>query len=288
MRNTSAPKHSVKKRSSINWGTKVLEGFMLILAALVAVPFYYLFATTFKNAEEASMHPLRFPTQFRFEQYVESWNAMNYLNVLKNNLIITAVSVLFVVIVSAMAAYPLARRRHKVNKFIFVLILAGIMVPYQMAIIPLFRLIKALHLIDNELGVILIYTFIFMPLATFIFNGFIRTLPVELEEAAKIDGCGVWRTYWQITFPLLRPATATVIILVSLNVWNDFIFPLLFLQSRDKATILLEVYRNVGQFSTDWTSMFPMMVLGILPMLIFYLVMQKHIIKGIASGSIKG
>lgn len=272
----------------MNGSNKLFEGFMLVLAALVAVPFYYLFATTFKSPEEASLHPLRFPTQFNFDQYVEAWNAMNYLNVLKNNVIITAVSVLLVVIVSAMAAYPLARRRHKFNRFIFVMILSGIMVPYQMAIIPLFRLIKSLHLMDNELGVILIYTFIFMPLATFIFNGFIRTIPIELEEAARIDGCGIWRTYWQITFPLLRPATATIVILVSLNIWNDFIFPLLFLQSRDKATILLEVYRNVGQFSTDWTSMFPMMVLGILPMLLFYLAMQKHIIKGIASGSIKG
>ncbi|MFC5404088.1 carbohydrate ABC transporter permease [Cohnella soli] len=276
------------KRSSSRLPGMLFEACMLVLAALVAVPFYYLFATTFKSPAEASVHPLRFPTGLNFDQYAEAWNAMNYLNVLKNNLVITVVSVLLVVLVSAMAAYPLARRRHAVNRFIFVLILSGIMVPYQMAIIPLFKLIKSLHLIDNQIGVILIYTFVFMPLATFIFNGFIRTIPVELEEAAKIDGCGTWRTYWQITFPLLRPATATIVILTSLNIWNDFIFPLLFLQSRDKGTILLEVYRNVGQFSTDWTKMFPMMVLGILPMLLFYLVMQKHIIKGIASGSIKG
>ncbi len=288
MTNATENKHTFKKRSSVNWPNKALEGFMLLLAALAAVPFYYLFATTFKSPQEASLHPLRFPVHIHFDQYAEAWTAMNYLNVLKNNLIITGISVLLVVFVSAMAAYPLARRRHAANRFIFVLILSGIMVPYQMAIIPLFRLIKALHLVDNQLGVILIYTFVFMPLATFIFNGFIRTIPVELEEAARIDGCGVWRTYWQITFPLLQPATATIVILVSLNIWNDFIFPLLFLQSRDKATILLEVYRNVGQFSTDWTKMFPMLVLGILPMLTFYLVMQKHIIKGIASGSIKG
>jgi raffinose/stachyose/melibiose transport system permease protein len=277
-----------KKTKSFSLFNTSLELIMIVLAAFVALPIYYLFVTTFKNPQEASAYPLRLPTHIAFQQYVEAWNAMNFLNVFKNNLVITISAVILVVIVSAMAAFPLARRPHKLNKIVFFLILSGIMVPYQMAIIPLFRLMKAFHLIDSQFGVILIYTFVFMPLATFIFHGFIRTIPGELEEAARIDGCGVWRTFWQITFPLLRPATATIIILVSLNIWNDFVFPLLFLQSRDKGTILLEVYRNVGQFSTDWTHMFPMLVLGILPMFIFYLVMQKQIIKGIASGSIKG
>nr|WP_280521441.1 carbohydrate ABC transporter permease [Paenibacillus mangrovi] len=261
---------------------------MIVLAVFVALPIYYLFVTTFKTPQEALEHPLRLPTHFGFQQFVDAWNAMDYLNVLKNNLIITISSVFLVVMVSAMASFPLARRRHKLNKTLFFLILSGIMIPYQIAIIPLFRLMKTLHLIDSQFGVIIIYTFVFMPLATFIFHGFIRTIPTEIEEAARIDGCGVGQTFWKITFPLLRPATATVVILISLNTWNDFVFPLLFLQSRDKGTILLEVYRNVGQFSTDWTHMFPMLVLGILPIFIFYLVMQKQIIKGIASGSIKG
>ncbi|MEK8131969.1 carbohydrate ABC transporter permease [Paenibacillus filicis] len=277
-----------KQRKSDHVFHVVLEILMIALAALVAVPIYYLFVTTFKSPQEAAAHPLSIPTHFSFQQYVEAWNAMNYLNVLTNNLIITVTSVALVVIISAMAAFPLARRPHKLNKTIFFLILSGIMIPYQMAIIPLYRLIKAMHLIDSQVGVILIYSFVFMPMATFIFHGFIKTIPIELEEAARIDGCGVGKIFWRITFPLLRPATATIIILVSLNIWNDFVFPLLFLQSREKGTILLEVYRNVGQFSTDWTQMFPMLVLGILPMFIFYLLMQKHIIKGIASGSIKG
>ena len=113
-------------------------------------------------------------------------------------------------------------------------------------------------------------------------------IPIELEEAAKIDGASVFRTFWTITFPLMKPMIATVAILNTLTIWNDFIGPLYFLQSREKDVILQEVYRNIGQFSTDWSSLFPMMVLGVLPLVLFYLFMQKYIIGGVMSGSVKG
>ena len=127
-----------------------------------------------------------------------------------------------------------------------------------------------------------------LPFSIFLFRGFIVSLPVELEESAAIDGCTVIKTFWRIIFPLLKPVIATVAILDSLTIWNDFLTPLLFLQSREKGVILQEIYRNVGQFATDWTAFFPMLVLGVLPLMLFYIVMQKHIIKGMISGSVKG
>ena len=113
-------------------------------------------------------------------------------------------------------------------------------------------------------------------------------MPVELEEAAEIDGCGTMLKFFTIVFPLLKPVMATVIIIVTLNVWNEFMTPLLFLQSRANDVILQEVSRNIGQFSTDWTAMFPMMMLGVAPLMIFYLFMQKYIIAGVAAGAVKG
>ena len=136
-------------------------------------------------------------------------------------------------------------------------------------------------------GVILVDIAINIPFATFLIKSFVSTIPIELEEAAKIDGAGVSRTFWTITFPLMKPMIATVAILNTLTIWNDFIGPLYFLQSREKDVILQEVYRNIGQFSTDWSSLFPMMVLGVLPLVLFYLFMQRYIIGGVMSGSVK-
>ena len=266
----------------------VIEIVMIGLAAVMAIPVYYLIVTTFKTPAEAVAHPMGFPARISFDAYAQAWKAMDYPRAFKNTFVITASSVTILVISSSLAAYPLARRNNILNRIIFFGILAGLMIPYHMALIPLYKLVISLRLMNRLIGVILIQSFTQVPFTIFLFTGFTRTIPIELDEAAYIDGCSVFRTFWTITFPLLKPATATVIILQSLGIWNNFLTPLLFLQDREKAVILLEVFRNIGQFKTDWTNLFPMMVLAIAPMLIFYLFMQKYIIKGIASGAVKG
>lgn len=266
----------------------LLELCMLLLAALVTVPFYYLIVTTFKTSQEAAAAPMALPQALYFGNYIRAWEGMNYLRVLLNNVIITGSAVLLIVILAPMAAYPLARKRSRLHTGLFLFFVAGLMIPGQSGIIALFKLIKGLGLMDNLLSVILIGAFTAIPFAIFIFHGFIQTVPRELEYASQIDGCGVMGTFWRIVYPMLMPAITTVIILNSLAIWNDFFNPLMFLQSRRNNTILLEVYRNVGQFVTDWASMFPMFVLGILPVLIFFIAMQKQVIKGVAAGAIKG
>lgn len=266
----------------------ILEAVMIFLAALMLIPLYYLIVTTFKTPMEATAFPLALPGEIHLEGYARAWTAMEYPRVFRNNLMITSISVTGIIILSSMAAYPIARRPHRLNKAVFFVILAGIMVPYQMAVIPLYKLIRTLNLMNSLWGVILIDIFINVPFAVFLFRGFIRTIPYELEEAALLDGCSLSATFWRITFPMLKPVIATIAILDSMTIWNDFLTPLLFLQSREKDVILQEVHRNIGQFAIDWTDFFPMMVLGIAPLLIFYLFMQKYIIKGISSGSLKG
>lgn len=160
--------------------------------------------------------------------------------------------------------------------------------PYQMSILGLYRLIQTMGLMNHLTAVILIDVACNIPFATFMFRSFVSTIPVELEEAARIDGAGTFRTFWTITFPLMKPIVATISILNALTIWNDFMGPLYFLQVREKDVLLQEIYRNVGQFSTDWTSLFQMLVLGALPLLVFYLFMQRYIIGGVMSGSIKG
>lgn len=263
--------------------------FLLILALIVLTPIYYLIATTFKSGTEAALHPMSLPSSFDFGRYVQAFHDMQYPRAFKNTLLITVGAVVGIIGASSMCGYVLNRKgKKKITQFIFLLILSGMMFPYQMSIMGLYKLIRGLGLMNSLLGVILIDIAINIPFATFLMKNFISTVPIELEEAAKIDGAGVFRTFATITFPLLKPVVATIAILNTLNVWNDFMGPLYFLQTRENDVILQEVYRNIGQFSTDWTSLFPMMVLGVLPLLIFYLFMQRYIISGVMAGSVKG
>ena len=268
----------------------ILRYFVLsLLALIILIPIYYLIVTTFKSSTEAAIAPMALPSSWNFGGYVEAFKAMQYPRAFRNTFIITFISVFGLILVAAMCGYVLNRReKYKITKVIFLLILSGIMFPYQMSMLGLYKVVRGLNLMNSLAGVIFIDIAINIPFATFLVKSFVSTIPIELEEAAKIDGAGVFRTFWVITFPLMKPMIATVAILNTLTIWNDFIGPLYFLQSREKDVILQEVYRNIGQFSTDWSSLFPMMVLGVLPLVLFYLFMQKYIIGGVMSGSVKG
>ncbi|MEC0228529.1 carbohydrate ABC transporter permease [Paenibacillus alba] len=266
-----------------------LELLMIAIAALFFIPVYYLIVTTFKSPSEATINPLSWPSHFNLDNYMVAWQAMKFPRVFLNTLIVTGASVSGIIVFSSMAAYGLARRTHALNTFIFYLFLAGMMVPFQMGLISLYKLINGLGLMDHLLAVIVVNIGNGCVIAIFLFHSFISTsVPLELEEAAFMDGCSVQGTFWRIAFPLLKPVIATVAIVTTLNVWNDFMNPLLFLQSRENNVILLEVFRNIGQFSVDWTSLFPMLLLGVAPLLLFYLLMQKYMIKGVAAGALKG
>ena len=263
--------------------------YLLILSVIVLTPIYYLIVTTFKSGAEAVASPMGLPSSIDFSGYIQAFHDMQYPRAFKNTFIITVSAVIGIIATSSMCGYVLNRKgKLKVTQFIFLLILSGMMFPYQMSIMGLYKLIRALGLMNSLPGVIFIDIAINIPFATFLMKNFISTVPLELEAAAKIDGAGIFRTFYTITFPLLKPVIATVAILNTLNVWNDFMGPLYFLQTRENDVILQEVYRNIGQFSTDWTSLFPMMVLGVLPLLVFYLFMQRYIISGVMAGSVKG
>ncbi|WP_244946855.1 carbohydrate ABC transporter permease [Halolactibacillus alkaliphilus] len=263
-------------------------GFILI-SVVVGLPLYYLVVTTFKTPEEAALSPLGLPSSLNFTNYQRALEAMNYGNALKNNLIITVSAVILLVVFASMAAYVISRSQSKLFKTMYNIFLVGLIIPFQIAIVPLYQIISGLNLMNTHLGVILVSVFcINLPLSIFLLRGFISTVPVELEEAAFLDGCGTFKTFWLIIFPLLKPIISTVVILNALAIWNDFLTPLLFLQSPDKAVLLQEVYKNVGPFSTNWTSFFPMLVLSVLPLVVFYIIMQKRVIEGVVAGSVKG
>lgn len=267
----------------------ITEIVMIIIAVIWFIPIYYLIVTTLKSPQEATNHPLSLPTSLGVENYVNAWKNMQFPRAFANTFIITASAVFLVVILGSMAGYALARTKTKYSMAIFLLFLAGLTVPFQMNIVSLYRIVKNLHLMNTLFAVILVDVAINTPQAIFLFKEFVEsTVPKELEEAASIDGCSVIKRFFSIVFPLLKSVISTVVILITLNVWNEFMTPLLFLQSRENDVILQEVTRNIGQFSTDWTALFPMLMLGVAPLMIFYVFMQKYIIAGVAAGGVKG
>ena len=256
----------------------ITEIFMILIAVIWFIPIYYLIVTTLKSSQEATANPLGLPKVLRLDNYVNAWVNMEFPRAFGNTLFITATAVLLIVIFGSMAGYALARTKSKMGTRVFLLFLAGLIVPFQMNIVSLYKIVKGFGLMNTLWSVILVDVAINTPQAVFLFKEFIEsTIPKELEEAAAIDGCS-----------LLKPVISTVVIIVTLNVWNEFMTPLLFLQSRENDVILQEVTRNIGQFATDWTALFPMLMLGVAPLMIFYVFMQKYIIAGVAAGAVKG
>lgn len=232
-------------------------------------------------------HPLALPAAFTLENYGRALESMDFWRNFGNSLLITLVSVVLIVIFGAMAAFSICRHQTKFSKFLSVFFLLGFMVPTQATMLPLFTVMKNLHLINTYQGMILLHSnqciFAFL-----MYRGFIQTVPRELEEAAQIDGCNIWRVFWNISFPLLKPITTTIVIFNVMWIWNDFMLTYLFLNSSDKATLVMQVYNGIGMFSNDWSLMMPALVIALFPMVVFYLLMQKRIVEGVAAGSVKG
>ncbi|MGN0306382.1 MAG: carbohydrate ABC transporter permease [Lachnospiraceae bacterium] len=267
----------------------LVEILMILLAIIWFIPIYYLIVTTLKSQQEATLNPLALPHQWEFSNYINAWVKMEFPRAFANTLTITASAVLILVIVGTLAGYALARTKTRISGIIFLLFLAGLIVPFQMNIISLYRIVKNLGMMNKLIAVILVDVAINTPQTIFLFKEFIETsVPWELEEAAIVDGCSVPRRVFHVVFPLLKPVVSTTVIITTLNIWNEFMTPLLFLQSRSNNVILQEVSRNIGQFSTDWATMFPMLMLGVAPLMIFYIFMQKYIIGGVAAGAVKG
>ena len=269
-------------------GGYIGEILMLAVCGVFFIPFYYLLVNTFKTARDATVSPLSLPIRnLTLDLYKEALGTINFWSGFRNSIVITVVSVAIIIIIGSMASYAINRHQNKLTKFLFFYFLIGFMVPVQTTLIPLFNLISSLNLQNSVVGMIVLYSS-WCNFAMFMYQGFLGGVPKDLEEAALIDGAGLWKMFWHIVFPLLKPVTTTIIIFDVMWIWNDFMMPYLFISSSSKFTLIMEVYKGVGQFSNNWTVMLCTMVIVLIPITIFYLFMQKNIIAGITSGAVKG
>lgn len=274
---------SIAKQLFITLSITVMSCYVL----LILYPLLNMVLSSFKSNRAILSTPFALPDSFSFSNYKTVWIDKGFSRYFINSLLVTAVSMTFVLLFGSMASYGISRYTYRGNTLVYMLFLSGIMLPLKAAIIPLFLLIKTLRLINSRWSVILIFLAMGLPSTVFILAGFMKTIPLELEYAAKIDGCNDFMIYRLIVMPMVAPAMALVTIYNAVPIWNDFFFPLVFLQSSSVKTLPVELSTFFGQHSTNWSLLFTGLSIAILPMLILYLFMSKYFIKGMTAGAIK-
>jgi raffinose/stachyose/melibiose transport system permease protein len=265
------------------WRTAILEGSMILVGLLFLFPIYVLVILSLKapGDQSAKLAP---PLQPTLQNFSDAWQQGGLGGALMNSFIVTVVTVAFTVVLAAAAAYPLSRLGARWSRFTYLGFLAGLLLPAQLALLPLYQTIRDLGLLGTLAGVIIVNVGGGMPFSIFLYAGFMRALPAEYEEAAAVDGAHAFRTFWAVVFPLVQPITGTVIILTAVATWNDFLTPLLYLSGSDQQTITVAVYGFVGQYGAQWNLIFAGIIISILPILIAYFFMQKYIVQGFAGG----
>jgi raffinose/stachyose/melibiose transport system permease protein len=257
---------------------------LLVIAAIWWVPFYFLVIISLKPDLEALQSPLSFPKDVDIGNFSTAWHDAALGRSLVNSLVITGGSVLALIAIGSICAYTIARRPGRMGTALYLLFVLGIILPFQLGLVPTYAVLRHLHLVGSYLGIILLYTGIWMPFAVFLYTGFVRSLPKEYEEASLVDGASTLRTFRRVVFPLLRPVTGTVAIFTGLIIWNDFFLSLIFLNGTKKTPLPVAVYTFVGAFASRWNLIFAAVIVSLLPVLIFFLFAQRQLIRGFTGG----
>ncbi|MCI1978450.1 MAG: carbohydrate ABC transporter permease [Bifidobacteriaceae bacterium] len=260
---------------------------VLVIAFICAIPLYYVVISSFKTTTDMAQHPLSLPTTWVFANYAEAFASGGIFRAFLNTLIVTVLGVTLQVFIGSLAAYGMILRKNVFTIVVGMILMITFTIPAQATLLPLYKLEGALGLVNTLTGLVFMYlggsVFCY-----FLIIGYMRQLPVELFEAARIDGAGPFRIYWSICIPLIRPILTTVIVFQTLATWNDFLTPSVFISSEEKRTVVLQVYNAVTAFSTNWPLFMAIAVVALIPVVIFFLFCQRWIVSGLVAGAVKG
>ncbi len=283
------------KRNVFSTKNKTLIGkiFSYVILGIFAVytifPLMFLFINSFKSQAEIGNSPLSLPSHWDFT-YIE--NAFSQINFSKSILItafVTIVSVALIVVVSSLAAWMLVRNKSKVSSFLLMIFISAMLIPFQSVMYPLIDMADKFNM-KNLFGLIIMYGGFGLSLSVFMYHGFIKSIPKSIEEAAIIDGANIFQIFFHVVFPLLKSTTVTVVILNAMWIWNDYLLPFQVLGNSELKTLTLELYfakMQTSQFGNPWELIFPAVLISIIPIIVVFLFLQKHIVKGVADGALK-
>ncbi|MCY2927189.1 MAG: carbohydrate ABC transporter permease [Planctomycetota bacterium] len=275
--------------------TVLVYALLVTGVGVVVFPMIWLLYTSLKRDRDIFLDPFSLPAwnDLQWANFTNAWRKGHFGEYFLNSTLLTIGTVALTVLLSAMAAYAISRFRFRGARPAFFYFLAGLMVPLQLAIVPLFFEMKSLGLLDSRLGLLVVYVAFGMPFSIFVLTGFFKTLPASLHEAALLDGAGEWGAFWRVMLPLARSGLITVGIFTFLGTWNEFLMAFMFLSGRDSEAIrtlplgLAEI-TMASQYRSDWGMAFAGLVLMMAPTMVVYVVLQKHLIKGITVGAVKG
>lgn len=262
--------------------------FLTLASVIVILPFLWVIMASFKTNGEYMLNPVSFPDAFYFQNYIDAFRSIHMLTLFKNSLMIASVSVLGSLLFVSMASYALARFSLRINKWIYSYFLLGLMIPVNAAIIPLYIAMRKVGLLDTYAAVIIPYIAFNIPMGIFLITNYMRTIPRELEEAAIIDGCSVFKLFSHIMFPLSRPIFATYSIITFINIWNEFTFSLVFLSGQEMRTVPIGLASFRGEFETNTPAMLAGTVIAVIPVLIVFVLLRKQVLQGMTTGAVKG
>lgn len=278
----------MEKTQKTNW---VLTIVLVLGTVTVFFPLYMAFVIAFKQPSEMTNDvagALALPAHFSLENFRQAMEVTDFWHSLGNSLLITLVTIALSILIHSIAGYVIGRSMAAKKSFrlIYLYIVSGMFVPFAVLMMPLVKQTSQLGL-ANRAGVILLYVVFFMPMNVLLYSGYLRNIPIALEEAACVDGAGVWQTYWKIIFPNMKPMHATVAVLTAMSTWNDVMTPLVIMSGSDVNTLPLAQLNFQSQFGTNYNLAFASYLLALLPILIFYIICQKQIINGVVNGAVK-
>jgi raffinose/stachyose/melibiose transport system permease protein len=251
-----------------------------IYAIAALTPLVLMVANSFRSTSSLYSEPLSAPWPPQVDSYRRAWTEGHFGEYFLNSLLVTAGAVALSTVVATMAAYALARTRSRLFSVLESVFISGLM-------LPIFYLLDGMRLVDSRLGLMLVYAASGVPFSIFVLTTFFRQLPPELEEAARIDGANAWQMFLRIMVPLVRPAVATVVVFRFVPIWNDFLFPLVLLRTREKYTVPVGLTSFFGEYSTDWSALFAGLVIATIPLIVLFLVATKQIVAGLTAGMSK-
>jgi len=263
------------------------EGAMALVGIAFAFPLYILVALALKPQSEWVKDVLGLPKSLYFGNVVNAWQQANLGSAMAASVLVVVSSIVMLVGLGSLAAYWITRRGGKLGNGMYLVFIAGMVLPFQLALIPLYQLMRDLGLLGSPLSLILFYPGLKLPLTVFLYAGYIRSLPRSYEEAASMDGANQWQVFWYVVLPMLRPITGTVMILNAVFIWNDFLTPLLYLSGSEWATLPVAIYAFAGAESSDLGLVFGGLLAAMLPILVAFLFFQRRMMQGFAGG-IKG
>jgi raffinose/stachyose/melibiose transport system permease protein len=270
----------------------IITVLLFIGCLTIFFPLYMAIIIAFKQPSEMTNDvkgALSFPSEWSFSNFTEAMDVTNFWHSLGNSVLITAVTIILAVLIHSMAGYAIGRNMNnsKFFKGMYFYIVSGMFVPFAILMMPLVKQTAQMGL-SNKVGVIILYIVFYMPMNVMLYSGYLKNIPLSMEEAAEMDGASTWKTYWTIIFPMMKPMHATVAILTALGTWNDVMTPLVILSDTEDTTLPLAQLNFQTQFGTNYNLAFASYLLALIPLLIFYIFCQKQIIGGVANGAVKG